>query len=172
MTFTKAFKAQTVTPRKCSKAENQRKAWKHIGSPTKQKILTLHHHGHSQMQIRRILKAENTIDLSQPRISKIIQEKQTRIIKHNPDRPETRGRKRKFSEAELDQVEETLEEYADVRHMNWNEVASAAGLGNLMGDYEWATLQRALKRRGRTKIVAVQKDELPEHIAKKRRKWA
>ena len=68
----------------------------------------------------------------------------------------------------MDDVGKTMDTHPDIRWMSWNEIASASGLGELMGRCEYMTVRKEMKRRGRHKRIAVQKDELPEPIAKKR----
>lgn len=73
---------------------------------------------------------------------------------------------------ELNKVEKTVDELPDIKWMSWNQIASASGLGELMGNSKYKILRRAMKARGRTEHPTVRKDELPEHIAWKRVKWA
>ena len=101
MPITEASKAHLNTPQKLKK-------FKHIETPTKSRIRTLYSHGSSQQQIRQILKQENNIELSQSRISRIINNVSYRRTGYNISKPKTRGRKKKFSKAKLDQVEKTL----------------------------------------------------------------
>ena len=116
MANTPATKASPATPRKDKTQFNKKKAWKHIETPTKERILSLYHYnGRSQNQIRLVLKADYKIDLLQARISKIIKENSPRTAKNRPDRVDKRGKKRKFSEAEMDNIEATMDTYPDIR---------------------------------------------------------
>ena len=62
------------------------------------------------------------MNLSQPRIPSIIKEDSPWNLRNNPNKPETRGKKSKSGEMELDQVERTLDSHTDIEWMNWNEI--------------------------------------------------
>lgn len=138
---------------------------KHLQTPTKSKIWTLWRN-HSQTEIARIFREEDNITVSQSRISKIVREEDHRRVGNSAIKPETRGRKRKFNETELNSVETVLDTHDDVRWMTWNQIASTSEIGDLMGDYEHETLRDTLAVRGRGKFNSVTKDEIPNHTQK------
>ncbi|KAL9639422.1 MAG: hypothetical protein Q9164_000927 [Protoblastenia rupestris] len=119
---TKACRAQPITRRKNCKQEAKRWVSQHIQSPAKRKALTFYQHGHSHKQNLRILKVTEDVKLSQPRISKMIKDYGPRTLEYNRHNPETRGKKRKLSEMELNQVERTLDTHKDIKWMKWNEI--------------------------------------------------
>ena len=140
---------------------------KHLDTLTKARIKTLDHY-YSQRDIQKILKQEDGLDVSQRTIGRTINDESSRRRGNCPEKPETRSRKPKFSEAQLDSVEEVLDTHPDIKSMSWNEIASASEIGDLMGDWEWQKLRDAMTRRGRGRFIMVQKDEVPESVAKKR----
>ena len=108
---------------------------KYLQTPTKARIKTLYRE-HTQKEIKQILQQEDGVNISQKTICKIVNSDSIRRVGNCPEKPETRGRKRKFSEAQLDTIEHTLDTYPDVKTMNWNQIASASDIGDLIGDRE------------------------------------
>ena len=123
---------------------------KHLQTPTKARIQTLYR-DRSQREIKQILKQEDNIDISQTTISRIVNDENPRRVGNCPEKPETRGRKRRFTEAQLDSVEHVLDTYDNVEQMSWKEIASASGIGDLTSKWEWQRVREGMARRGRGK---------------------
>lgn len=142
---------------------------RHLRTPHKTKIRTLYYTQHSQCEIVKILAEEDDIKISQSRISKIIREKSARRARNDPQKTDRRGRPTKFSKSQLEDVEKLLEQEEDAKWMEWHELAFITdSVGDLMGNTEWKTFRDAMQKRGWSKRRAVQKDELPQDLAKKR----
>ena len=137
----------------------------HIKTPHRSIIRSLNRQGLKHHEIRRILVETYNINPSQSTISRISSQRECRRTQG----PEKRGRKRKWSDQDLEAVKQTLDQHPDVKFLNWNEIASASSLGDLMGPYEYMTLRnRYCEKYKSKKYIAIQKDELPQKIADRR----
>lgn len=163
---------QLSTPKRNKEKRLKQVTFKHTQTPIKAKIKTLSSI-HSQAEIVKILRHEDNLRINQSTVSRIIHGP-IRRHGHSPSQPETRGPKYKFSEDQLDNVKKQWETDKDLRWMSWNEIASSNdAIGELMGQHEWKTLARRMKKdKGISKHIAVTKDEVPPHIARKRVEFA
>ena len=133
----------------------------HMTSPQRARVRTLAK-THSRAEIKKILWEEDKEDWNRSTISRIIKDTSSRRTGHCPEKPETRGRKRKFSEAELARVSETITTSPDMRWMDWKKAIEAADIDLKGGEYAWVTVKRRLMERdGDGKYSAVSKSDRP-----------
>ena len=166
--LTVACPCRKAGPKKPSKSSKAPPKQPHIETPQKARIQGLAK-DHSQSEICKIIWDDYHKDWPQPPISRAITDDDPRRTGHTPIKPETRGRKRKFNDAELNRFEKAIEEHPDTKWMGWREAIGAAD-NDLMGSkWEWVTVKkRLLERDDIGKFIAVQKEEVPEYIARKR----
>ena len=118
---------------------------KHLTTPTKAKISVLYRY-HSQSEIADIVMREDGIRISQSRISQIIRDKSSRRVGSCPEKPETRGRKKKTAKDSA-RVEKIQLTNAFSNGITLNVTASASDFGQLMSQWEYENLKNAVTER-------------------------
>ena len=118
---------------------------KHLTTPTKAKISVLYRY-HSQSEIADIVMREDGIRISQSRISQIIRDKSSRRVGSCPEKPETRGRKKKTA-TNSSKVERAQQTNTYSNELTLNVTASTPNFVHFIGQWEYENFREAVAER-------------------------
>ncbi len=134
-----------VVQRPPSTPKQPRQPFSHVKTPVRQDVQTLYWRGgYSQLAIRKLyLESPSKPRLSQPTISRIVNDPSARMAGHTPRKPEKRGFNSSYSQEEKEKMIQTTQEQGmEVKRLKWSEVPGAANIDTAGHKYEGHTIRR------------------------------